>query len=61
MKSGKRIKVFDKEKEMEIPESILSFKNNVNRLAEIDELLAKVKVVDKTVPRLIQKKDLKSA
>lgn len=48
-KSGKRIKVFDKDKEMEIPESILSFKNNVNRLAEIDELLAKVKVVDPAV------------
>ena len=48
-KSGKRIKVFDKDKEMEIPESILSFKNNVNRLAEIDGLLAKVKVVDPAV------------
>ena len=48
-KSGKRIKVFDKDKEMEIPQSILSFKNNVNRLAEIDGLLAKVKVVDPAV------------
>ena len=40
---------FDFEKEMEIPESILSYKSNVNRLGEIDKLLANIKVVDLAV------------
>ena len=40
---------FDKNKDMEIPSSILSFKNHVNRLQELDELLANVKVVDLAV------------
>ncbi len=40
---------FDKEKDLEIPESILSYKNNVNRLQELDDLLANVKVVDPAV------------
>ena len=40
---------FDYEKDMEIPESILSYKKNVNRLAEIDNLLADIKVVDLAV------------
>ena len=40
---------FDKNKDMEIPSSILSFKNHVNRLQELDDLLANVKVVDLAV------------
>ena len=42
-------KVFDKTKKLEIPESIFSFEHNVNRLKEIDDLLANVKVVDPAV------------
>ena len=37
---------FDKEKDLEIPASIFSYKTKVNRLQEIDDLLANVKVVD---------------
>lgn len=40
---------FDKGKSFEIPASIFSYKNNVNRLQEIDDLLANVKVVDLAV------------
>lgn len=40
---------FDYNKNLEIPESILSFKNNTNRLEEIDNLLSNVKVVDLAV------------
>lgn len=40
---------FDKNKELEIPATIFSFKENVNRLQEIDDLLAGVKVVDLAV------------
>ncbi len=40
---------FDIEKNLEIPETILSYKKNVNRLQEIDNLLANVKVVDPAV------------
>lgn len=40
---------FDKEKHMEIPTSIFSYKNNTNRLQEIDVLLANVKIVDPAV------------
>ena len=40
---------FDKAKDLEIPVSIFSYKNNVNRLQEIDDLLANVKVVDLAV------------
>ena len=40
---------FDKEKDLEIPASIFCFKENVNRLKEIDDLLANVKVVDPAV------------
>ena len=40
---------FDKGKDLEIPASIFSFKDNVNRLKEIDDLLANVKVVDPAV------------
>lgn len=40
---------FDKAKDLEIPASIFSYKNNVNRLQEIDDLLANVKVVDLAV------------
>ena len=40
---------FDKAKDLEMPASIFSYKNNVNRLQEIDNLLANVKVVDLAV------------
>ena len=40
---------FDYDKDMEIPESILSYKKNINRLGEIDNLLASIKVVDLAV------------
>ena len=40
---------FDKAKDLEIPGSIFSYKENVNRLQEIDALLANVKVVDLAV------------
>ena len=46
---GKGHYEFDKNKDMEIPSSILSYKNHVNRLQELDELLANVKVVDLAV------------
>lgn len=39
----------DKEKEFEIPASIFSYKDNVNRLQELDDLLANIKVVDPAV------------
>ena len=40
---------FDKAKDLEIPASIFSYKSSVNRLQEIDDLLANVKVVDPAV------------
>ena len=40
---------FDYEKTLELPTSILSYKDHVNRLRELDELLANVKVVDPAV------------
>lgn len=40
---------FDYEKVLELPTSILSYKDHVNRLLELDELLANVKVVDPAV------------
>ncbi len=40
---------FDKNKELEIPRSILSYKEGVNRLQELDDLLANVKIVDLAV------------
>lgn len=40
---------FDKTKDLEIPATIFSYKGNVNRLQEIDTLLANVKVVDLAV------------
>ncbi len=40
---------FDYEKDMEIPESIFSYKKNNNRLLEIDQLLANVRIVDPAV------------
>lgn len=40
---------FDKNKELEIPATIFSFKNNTNRLQEIDSLLSDIKVVDLAV------------
>lgn len=46
---GKAHYEFDREKDMEIPETILSYKQNVNRLEEIDKLLENVKVADPAV------------
>ena len=40
---------FDKTKDLEMPATIFSYKYNVNRLQEIDDLLANVKVVDLAV------------
>jgi len=40
---------FDYEKALELPASILSYKDHVNRLQELDDLLANVKVVDPAV------------
>lgn len=40
---------FDYDKDMEIPESILSYKKKINRLKEIDDYLANIKVVDLAV------------
>ena len=39
----------DKQKSFEIPATIFSYKDGVNRLAELDKLLANVKVVDPAV------------
>ena len=47
--NGKQHYEFDKNKELLISEEILSFKNGVNRLNELDELLANVKVADLAV------------
>lgn len=43
---GQTHKVIDKQRDLEIPETIFSFKKNVNRIKELDDLLANVKVVD---------------
>jgi adenine-specific DNA-methyltransferase len=40
---------YDKNKDLEIPETIFSFKKNVNRLQELDDLLDNVKVADLAV------------
>lgn len=48
-KDGKRAYVIDKNRNMEMPESIFSFKKNVNRLKEIDDLLEDVKIADPAV------------
>lgn len=41
--------VYDYNKPLEMPASILDYSNNVNRINELDELLSKVKVVDPAV------------
>ena len=43
---GKAHYELDKQRDLEIPESIFSFKKNVNRIKELDDLLTNVKVVD---------------
>lgn len=48
-KNGKNIPVVDTEKDFYISENILSYKNNVNRIKEIDDLLKNVKVADLAV------------
>ncbi len=40
---------YDKNKDLEIPDTIFSFKKNVNRLQELDDLLSNVKVADLAV------------
>ncbi len=40
---------FDFNKDMEIPETIFSFKKNINRLQEIDDYLSNVKIADPAV------------
>jgi adenine-specific DNA-methyltransferase len=40
---------FDKQKDLEIPDTIFSYKKGINRLQEIDDLLANVKIVDLAV------------
>lgn len=40
---------FDFEKKLEMPSSILDFKNGINRIVELDNLLSSVKVVDPAV------------
>ena len=42
-------KVFDKNKALEMPETIFSYQKDVNRLQEMDDLLANVKVLDPAV------------
>ncbi len=42
-------KVFDKNKALEMPETIFSYQKNVNRLQELDDLLANVTVLDPAV------------
>lgn len=47
--NGKQHYEFDKNRDLLISEEIFSFKNGVNRLKELDELLANVKVADLAV------------
>ncbi|MCM1234428.1 MAG: Eco57I restriction-modification methylase domain-containing protein [Ruminococcus flavefaciens] len=47
--NGKNHYEFDKEKDLLISEEILSFGGNVNRLKELDDLLANIKVADLAV------------
>lgn len=49
IKNGKKSHMVDKERDLEMPESIFSFKQGVNRLKELDELLANVKIADPAV------------
>ena len=49
VKNGKKSHTLDKERDLEMPESIFSFKQGVNRLKELDELLANVKIADPAV------------
>ena len=41
--------LYDYEKQLEMPASILDYKNKINRLDELDQLLASVRVVDPAV------------
>ena len=49
IKNGKKSHTVDKARDMEMPESIFSFKQGINRLKELDELLANVKIADPAV------------
>ena len=46
---GKKHHVFDKNKVLEMPETIFNYQKNVNRLQELDDLLANVTVLDPAV------------
>lgn len=49
IKNGKKSHTVDKSRDLEMPESIFSFKQGVNRLKELDELLSNVKIADPAV------------
>ncbi|MBO6178162.1 MAG: Eco57I restriction-modification methylase domain-containing protein [Selenomonadaceae bacterium] len=49
VKDGKTEYELDKTRDLEIPKTIFSFKDNVNRVKEIDDLLANVKIADPAV------------
>lgn len=49
IKNGKTEYELDKTRDLEMPKTIFSFKDNVNRLKEIDDLLANVKIADPAV------------
>ncbi len=49
IKNGKKSHTVDKTRDLEMPESIFSFKQGANRLQELDELLANVKIADPAV------------
>lgn len=49
IKNGKKSHMVDKARDLEMPESIFSFKQGVNHLKELDELLANVKIADPAV------------
>lgn len=49
IKNGKKSYEVDKTRDLEMPESIFSFKQDVNRLKELDDLLSNVKVADPAV------------
>lgn len=49
IKNGKTEYELDKTRDLEIPKTIFSFKDNVNRVKEIDDLLANIKIADPAV------------
>ena len=49
IKNGKKSYEVDKARDLEMPENIFSFKQGINRIKELDELLANVKIADPAV------------